>query len=361
MSAPSAKYTQLGKSGLRVSVPIVGAMSYGNPKWAWVLDEKRALPILKAAWDRGINTIDTANVYSNGDSERIIAKFIEKYQIPRDEIVILTKCYALAAKAADHDVFTPTQYQVMRQRKEYANAMGLSRAAIFSAVEASLARLNTTYIDLFQIHRFDPDTPPEEIMKALHDLVQAGKVRYIGASSMSTWQFALLNEVAERHGWTKFVSMQDEYSLLYREGERELIPYCKYHGIGLIPWAPLAGGLLARPLGSDETPRLRSTSHYGIRKQHEVDTEIIKRVEEIAKKRGWAMSQVALAWVSRTVSSPIVGFNSIKRVDQGIVDGALTDEEAEYLEEPYVFQKPCRRHSIKLVFCSGTNRSPFAA
>ena len=143
-----------------------------------------------------------------------------QYRIPRDEIVILTKCYALAAKAADHDVFTPTQYQVMRQRKEYANAMGLSRAAIFSAVEASLARLNTTYIDLYQIHRCDPDAPPEETMKALHDLVQAGKVRYIGASSMSTWQFALLNGVAERHGWTKFVSMQDEYSLLYREGVR---------------------------------------------------------------------------------------------------------------------------------------------
>ncbi|KAL1718002.1 NADP-dependent oxidoreductase domain-containing protein [Schizophyllum commune] len=348
MAAPSTKYAQLGKSGLRVSVPIVGAMSYGNHKWAatdesmqWVLDEKRALPILKAAWDRGINTIDTANVYSNGDSERIIAQFIEKYQIPRDEIVILTKCYALAAKGADHDVFTPTQYQVMRQRKEYANAMGLSRAAIFNAVEASLARLNTTYIDLYQIHRFDPDTPPEETMKALHDLVQSGKVRYIGASSMSTWQFALLNGVAERHGWTKFVSMQDEYSLLYREGEREMIPYCNYHGIGLIPWAPLAGGLLARPLGSDETPRLRSTSHYGIRKQHEVDTEIIKRVEEVAKKRGWAMSQVALAWVSRTVSSPIVGFNSIERVDQGIVEGELTDEEAEYLEEPYQ-PKPVR-------------------
>ncbi|KAL1678021.1 NADP-dependent oxidoreductase domain-containing protein [Schizophyllum commune] len=350
MSAPSAKYTQLGKSGLRVSVPIVGAMSYGNPKWAatdesmqWVLDEKRALPILKAAWDRGINASspNSSRRYVFRYSLPITLPTIPQYRIPRDEIVILTKCYALAAKGADHDVFTPTQYHVMRQRKEYANSMGLSRAAIFNAVEASLARLNTTYIDLYQIHRFDPDTPPEETMKALHDLARCGKVRYIGASSMSTWQFALLNEVAGRHGWTKFVSMQDEYSLLYREGEREMIPYCKYHGIGLIPWAPLAGGLLARPLGSNETPRLRSTSHYGIRKQHEVDTEIIKRVEEVAKKRGWAMSQVALAWVSRTVSSPIVGFNSIKRVDQGIVDGALTDEEAEYLEESYQ-PKPVR-------------------
>ncbi|KAL1705018.1 NADP-dependent oxidoreductase domain-containing protein [Schizophyllum commune] len=350
MSAPSARYVQLGKSGLRISVPIVGAASYGNPKWAateestqWVLDEEHALPILKAAWDRGINTIDTANVYSNGDSERVIAKFIEKYQIPRDEIIILTKCYGIAAKGADHDILTQPLIPVMRQRREYVNWMGLSRTAIWNAVENSLARLNTSYIDLYQIHRFDPDTPPEETMKALHDLVEAGKVRYIGASSMRAWQFALLNEVAERHGWTKFVSMQDEYSLLYREEEREMIAYCKYHGIGLIPWSPLSGGALARPLNAEETPRWKSFNAYGVNTQHEIDAEIIKRVDEVAKKRGWAMSQVALAWVARTVDSPIVGFNSIKRVDQGIVDGELTDEEAKYLEEPYV-PKPVRGH-----------------
>uniref|UniRef100_D8Q4S2 NADP-dependent oxidoreductase domain-containing protein n=1 Tax=Schizophyllum commune (strain H4-8 / FGSC 9210) TaxID=578458 RepID=D8Q4S2_SCHCM len=347
MSAPSAKYVQLGKSGLRISVPILGAMSYGNPKWAsmqWVLDEEHALPIMKAAWDRGINTIDTANVYSNGDSERIVAKFIEKYQIPRDEIVILTKCFNLTAKEHDHDVFTPAQLQVLRQRKEYVNWMGLSRAAIFNAVEESLKRLNTSCIDLYQIHRFDPDTPPEETMKALHDLVESGKVRYIGASSMRTWQFALLNEVAEKHGWTKFVSMQDEYSLTYREEEREMIPYCKYHGIGLIPYSPLAGGALARSLGSQATPRSKALPSYGIVKAKEIDNETIRRVEEIAEKRGWAMSQVALAWVLRNVSSPIVGFNSIKRVDQGIVAGELTDEEAKYLEEPYQ-PRPIRGHA----------------
>ncbi|KAL1714222.1 NADP-dependent oxidoreductase domain-containing protein [Schizophyllum commune] len=350
MSAPSAKYVQLGKSGLRISVPIVGAASYGNPKWAateestqWVLDEEHALPILKAAWDRGINTIDTANVYSNGDSERVIAKFIDKYQIPRDEIIILTKCYGITAKGADHDIFTHSHIPVWRQRREYVNWMGLSRAAIFNAVENSLARLNTSYIDLYQIHRFDPDVPPEETMKALHDLVEAGKVRYIGGSSMRAWQFALLNEAAEKHGWTKFVSMQSEYSLLYREDEREMIAYCKYHGIGLIPWSPLSGGALARPINAEETPRWKSFNAYGVNTQHEIDAEIIERVDEVAKKRGWAMSQVALAWVTRTVDSPIVGFNSIKRVDQGIVNGELTDEEAKYLEEPYV-PKPVRGH-----------------
>ncbi|KAL1750874.1 NADP-dependent oxidoreductase domain-containing protein [Schizophyllum commune] len=341
MSTQSVKYVQLGKSGLRISIPILGAMSYGNPKWAatdgstqWVLDEERALPILKAAWDRGINTIDTANVYSNGDSERIIAKFIEKYQIPRDEIIIATKCFGLTAKGAEHDIFTHSQIQTLRQRREYINQDGLSRAAIFNAVEGSLARLNTSYIDLYQIHRFDPSTPPEETMKALHDLVVAGKVRYIGASSMRAWQFALLNEVADKNGWTKFVSMQNEYSLLYREEEREMIAYCKYHGIGLIPWSPLSGGALARPVSSEETPRWKSFNAYGINKQYAIDAEIIKRVEEVAKKRGWAMSQVALAWTQRTVNSPIVGFNSIKRVDQGIVSDELTDEEAKYLEEP---------------------------
>ncbi|KAL1750062.1 NADP-dependent oxidoreductase domain-containing protein [Schizophyllum commune] len=338
MSAPSAKYVQLGKSGLRISVPIATEEST-----QWVLDEEHALPIMKAAWDRGMNTIDTANNYSNGDSERVVAKFIEKYQIPREEIVILTKCFALVGKVADHDIFTHGHASVMRQRREYANWMGLSRAAIFNAVENSLARLNTFYIDLYQIHRFDPDTPPEETMKALHDLVEAGKVRYIGASSMRAWQFALLNEVAERHGWTKFVSMQSEYSLLYREDEREMIAYCKYHGIGLIPWSPLSGGALARPLNAEETPRWKSFNASGVNTQHEIGAEIIKRVDEVAKKRDWAMSQVALAWVARAVDSYIVGFNSIKRVDQGIVDGELTDEEAKYLEEPYV-PKPVRGH-----------------
>ncbi|KAL1687906.1 NADP-dependent oxidoreductase domain-containing protein [Schizophyllum commune] len=244
---------------------------------------------------------------------------MKKYQIPREETIIATKCWGLVGKGADHDVLTYALYPEINQRKQYINQSGLSRAAIFNALEGSLARLDTTYIDLYQIHRFDFDVPFEETMKALHDLVESGKVRYIGASSMRTWQFALLNEVAERHGWTKFVSMQDEYSLLYREEEREMHAYCQYNGIGIIPWSPLAGGLLARPLNSEKTPR----------------SKIIKRVEEIAAKRGWKMPQVALAWVQHKITSPIVGFNSISRVDEGVVDSELTEDEINYLEEPY--------------------------
>ncbi|KAL1696922.1 NADP-dependent oxidoreductase domain-containing protein [Schizophyllum commune] len=346
MSAP-VQYVQLGKSGLRVSVPIVGAMSYGNPKWAstqWVKGEEEALPILKAAWDRGINTIDTSNNYSNGDSECVVAKFIEKYQIPREEIVIATKCWGLVGKGADHDVLTSLQFPEMKDRKQYINQSGLSRAAIFYAVEESLKRLNTSYIDLYQIHRFDFSTPPEETMKALHDLVEAGKVRYIGASSMRCWQFALLNEVAEKNGWTKFVSMQDEYSLLYREEEREMLAYCKHHGIGVIPWSPLAGGKLARPVAASETARSKLFNSIRPQGEDPIETEIVKRVEEIAKKRGWTMSQVSLAWVKRSVSSPIVGMNAIERVEESIVGGELTDEEATYLEEPYQ-PKPVRGHA----------------
>ncbi|KAI4524595.1 Aldo/keto reductase [Schizophyllum commune Loenen D] len=351
MSASSVKYVQLGRSGLRISVPIVGAMSYGNPKWGatdestqWVLGEEDALPILKAAWDRGINTIDTSNSYSNGDSERIVAKFIEKYQIPREEIIIATKCWGVVGKGAERDLLTSAHFPAFDQRREYVNQSGLSRAAIFNAVEGSLARLNTSYIDLYQIHRYDFTTPPEETMKALHDLVESGKVRYIGASSMRAWQFALLNEVAEKHGWTKFVSMQDEYSLLYREEEREMLAYCKYNGIGVIPWSPLAGGRLARPLAAEETPRAKAFASRGRGIPNEVDSEIIKRVEEIAKKRGWTMAQVSLAWTQRKVSSPIVGFNSLKRVDQNLLpDGELTDEEANYIEEPYQ-PRPVRGH-----------------
>ncbi|TRM64587.1 NADP-dependent oxidoreductase domain-containing protein [Schizophyllum amplum] len=337
MSSSPVRYVQLGKSGLRVSVPIIGAMSYGNPRWTaaeesgqWVKAEEEALPILKTAWDRGINTIDTSNNYSNGDSERIIAKFIERYNIPREEIVIATKCWWVVGKGDDHDLLTVAYYPTINNRREYVNQCGLSRTAIFNAVEGSLARLNTTYID--------PSTRFTETMKALHDLVESGKVRYIGASSMRCWQFALLNEVAEKNGWTKLVSMQDEYSLTYREEEREMLAYCKFHGIGVIPWSPLAGGQLARPWSAGETARSKTFAFYdslGLTPKYDFDQQIVQRVEEIAKKRGWKMSQVALAWVLRNVTSPIVGLNSINRVDESIVEGELTEEEAEYLEEPY--------------------------
>ncbi|KAK7047653.1 hypothetical protein VNI00_006421 [Paramarasmius palmivorus] len=317
------QYRQLGKSGLRVSVPI-----------SWVLDEEKSLEILKAAWDRGINTIDTANSYSNGESERIIAKFIEKFNIPRNQLVILTKCYFPVG--SEHDMVTWLHMNDIPNERQYVNQFGLSRAAIFNQVEASLERLNTTYIDLLQIHRFDHSTPAEETMKALHDLVQSGKVRYIGASSMRAWEFAHLNEVAARNGWTKFVSMQDEYSLLYREDEREMHAYCRFNGIGIIPWGPLYSGNLARPLGTStarlDTGSIPSTPFSPT----ESDRAIITRVEELAKKHGVSMATIALAWITLKVSSPIVGTSSVKRLEDNIPDSELklTDEEVKYLEEP---------------------------
>jgi aryl-alcohol dehydrogenase-like predicted oxidoreductase len=327
------QYRPLGKSGLKVSVPIIGAMSFGTPKWApWVLEEEPSIEIMKAAWDLGVNTIDTANIYSNGESERIVAKFIKKYNIPRPQIIIATKCYGLVPS----DPSLPTFFMPgLSKLSEYVNQSGLSRAAILNAVDASLARLETPYIDLLQIHRFDPSVTPEETMKALHDLVQSGKVRYIGASSMRCLQFAMLNDVAARNGWTTFVSMQDEYSLLYREEEREMLAYCQYNGIGVIPWAPLASGVLARPVGT-ETTRLNSVKGTTWEKKlTSADTTIINRVEELAKKKNCMMSQIALAWVASKVSSPIVGISSIQRLQESIEEIELTPEEIKYLEEPY--------------------------
>lgn len=331
---PTVEYRTLGKTGLKVSVPILGAMSFGSSKWAsWVLDEEPSMEIMKAAWDLGINTFDTANVYSNGESERFIAKFIKKFNIPRHQIVIATKCNHLVAD--DPSIWTFFR-EDMRRLPEYVNQSGLSRAAIFNAVDGSLARLETAYIDLLQIHRFDPSVTPEEIMKALHDLVQSGKVRYIGASSMRCWQFAMLNEVAARNGWTRFVSMQNEYSLLYREDEREMLAYCKYHGIGVIPWSPLAAGVLARPIG---TETMRANSINGAvpaKKLIGGDATIVNRVEELAKKKNCKMSQIALAWIGLKVASPIVGVNSVQRLHESIVEGIeLMPEEVAYLEESY--------------------------
>ncbi|KAG1727525.1 Aldo keto reductase [Suillus lakei] len=328
---PTVQYRSLGKTGLKVSVPILGAMSFGTSKW--ILDEEPSIEIMKAAWDLGINTIDTANIYSNGESERLIAKFIKKYNIPRPQIIIATKCNGLVGNDPSIRGFSRPD---LNKLPEYVNQSGLSRAAIFNAVDASLARLETPYIDLLQIHRFDASVTPEETMKALHDLVQSGRVRYIGASSMRCWQFAMLNDVAARNGWTKFVSMQDEYSLLYREEEREMLAYCNYNGIGVIPWAPLAAGILARPVGT-ETTRLNSTKGTGLeRGVTDEDATIISRVEELSKKKNCKMSQISLAWVASKVSSPIVGISSIQRLQESIIEGIeLTPEEITYLEEPY--------------------------
>lgn len=231
------------------------------------------------------------------------------------------------------------QKEAVASSKDYTNQYGLSRAAIFNQVDASLARLDTPYIDLLQIHRFDPNTPVEETMRALHDLVQSGKVRYIGASSMWATQFARMQFAAERNGWTQFVSMQNHYNLLYREEEREMIRYCNDTGVGLVPWAPLCRGHLARPptdFGSTERSKMEKENPLGTGNV-EPDLTIIKRVQEIADKRGWPMAHVALAWINKRVASPIIGFSSVARMDEaaGACGKVLTDEEEAYLEELY--------------------------
>ncbi|EJT98875.1 Aldo/keto reductase [Dacryopinax primogenitus] len=332
MSQPQVEYRRLGNSGLRVSVPILGAMSFGSKlQMPWVIEEEEALQLLKAAWDRGINTWDTANVYSAGESERIIAKAIKKFNIPRHKLIIMTKCKGLVPE--DLRVRGNEHTRHLAYSKEYINQWGLSRTAIFNQVEASLKRLDTTYIDLYQIHRADPEVPFEETMLALHDIVKAGKVRYIGASSMWTWQLAEYQHAAERNGWTQFVSMQNHFSLLYREEQREMVPYCNYKGIGLIPWGPVAAGQLARSLEQQKTTARAEGANRNLTS---ADEEIIRRVEEVSKKRGWTMAQVALAWIDDKVSSPIVGFSSVHRMEEAIIpDKKLTAEEKKYLEEPY--------------------------
>ncbi|KIW67557.1 hypothetical protein PV04_06801 [Phialophora macrospora] len=331
-------YVQLGASGLRVSIPILGAMSFGHKDWQpWVIDDEAEVDkLLKGAYDRGLNTWDTANVYSNGESERMIGRVIKKHNIPRHKLVLLSKCFGTVGE--EPSVVHIKYPEQIRLSKDYVNQGGLSRTAIFNAVEASLERLGTSYLDLLQIHRFDKTVPVEETMKALHDLVQSGKVRYIGASSMWAYEFAKLQHAAEVHNWTKFVSMQNHYSLCYREEEREMNPYCHETGVGLIPWAPLYRGLLARPLGSDATTREQSmmgNAMFG--GLDPADREIVKRVQDLADKKGWKMSQVALAWIIQKNTIPIVGFSSLARLEEAVaVKGkVLTAEEMKHLEEPY--------------------------
>ncbi|KXT14298.1 hypothetical protein AC579_8411 [Pseudocercospora musae] len=314
-------YKRLGNTGLRVSVPILGCMSLGDKHWVpWSLEEDKALPLLKGAFDHGLNTWDTANVYSNGKSEEIIGKAIKTYQLPRHKLILLSKCGGYVGEAPN--VKGDRYENAISRSKDYVNQGGLSRSAIFEQVEASLRRLDTKYLDVLQIHRFDPSTPIEETMKALHDLVSIGKVRYIGACSMYTYQFAQMQFVAEKNGWTKFVSMQNHYSLLYREEERDMINFCNETGVGLIPWAPLASGMLTRPATA---------------KVPEGDRAIIKRVQEVAERRGWRMSYVALSWINKRVSAPVIDFDRIDRIAEALAtkDKELTAEEEKYIEELY--------------------------
>ncbi|KAF2235817.1 aldo-keto reductase [Viridothelium virens] len=339
------EYVQLGTSGLRVSSPILGAMGIGSKKWMnMVIEEDEGLELLRLAWERGVSTWDTANVYSNGISEEIIGKAIKTFGIPRHKLTILTKCMGTVPE--DPSIFNWPLEPQLQKSKEYINHGGLSRGAIFRAVNASLKRLGTDYIDLLQIHRYDTSVSPEETMKALHDLIQAGKVHYIGESSMWAYQFARMQSVAEMNGWTKFVSMQNQYNLCYREEEREMNKFCNETGVGLIPWSPLFGGLLSKPIGVETARSKLSLAFSG--GLTDADEKIIKRVQEIANRKGWKMSQVALAWLRGKGCIPVVGLNStsIERLDEtcAVRDMRLTVDDLKYLEELYV-PKPVNGHS----------------
>ncbi|KAI0856755.1 Aldo/keto reductase [Xylaria cubensis] len=342
VSLTRASYRRLGNSGLRVSNPILGGAHLGSSRWLpWVLEEEKALSLLKAAYDRGINTWDTANAYSNGESERVMGKALRHYNIPRRKVILMTKCFRVVCDPEHYDPGAAVAYHdLLSELTLWLNAdTGLSRTAIFNSVEASLERLDTTYIDVLQIHRFDPTVPPEETMEALHDVVKAGMVRYIGASSMWAHQFAILQHTAEKNGWTKFISMQNHYNLLYREEEREMNKYCELTGVGLIPWAPLAGGRLARSLAT-HTVRTSVSEGGGFYERGDdlASVKILERVAEVADKRGWPMSHVGLAWLNRRVTASIIGFSTPERMDEalGALDKELTKEEEAYLEELYL-------------------------
>ncbi|KAJ5198497.1 NADP-dependent oxidoreductase domain-containing protein, partial [Penicillium cinerascens] len=340
------EYTRLGRSGLKISKVVLGAMSFGSDDW--MIPEEKALPVIKHAFDNGMNTWDTADIYSFGESERIIAKALKTYNIPRERVVILSKCYGGVPNPGDLDGMSDQEKlaQMAVNDGVMVNRIGLSRKHIFDAVNASIERLGT-YLDVLQIHRLDRDTPREEIMRALNDLVDSGKVRYLGASSMFAWEFQALNNIAEKNGWHKFISMQDYYSLLHREEEREMHPYCRDAGVGLIPWSPLARGLLTRPFKVDKAQKsVREASDvYSqmlIGATTEVDISIINRVEELAKKKGCSMAQIGLVWCLKKGVNPIVGLSSTTRVDEAVQsvklfkDGVLSDGDVQYLDELYV-------------------------
>ncbi|MBO0730735.1 MAG: aldo/keto reductase [Acidimicrobiaceae bacterium] len=314
------EYVKLGRTGLDVSRICLGCMSYGDASRGghqWVLDEEESRPFIKQALDGGINFFDTANVYSVGSSEEFLGRALKDF-VPREEVVIATKVHG--------------------QMRPGPNGSGLSRKAILTEVDHSLRRLDTDYIDLYQIHRFDHSTPIEETLQALHDVVRAGKVRYIGASSMATWEFAKCLFTADAHGWTRFVSMQDHYNLLNREEEREMLPLCADQGVGVIPWSPLARGRLTR--GWEETTNRSGKDAFGARLYNEAtDRQIVERVTEVAFQRGIPRAQVALAWMlsKSVVTSPIIGATKPHHLDDAIaaVDVELSPEEIERLEDPY--------------------------
>ncbi|KAH7338035.1 Aldo/keto reductase [Rhizoctonia solani] len=330
-------YVRLGKSGLKVSRIILGLMSYGSKEWAgWVLEEEEAIKHIKKAYDLGIQTFDTANVYSNGESERIFGKAIKQLNLPRDEIVVMTKLCGVVGRTPGETYFAKMPEA---DANRYVNQYGLSRKHIFESVKHSLERLQLDYIDLLQCHRFDNDTPIEETMQALHDVVKAGYVRYVGMSSCHAYQFHAMQNYAINNNLTPFISMQNHHSLLYREEEREMVPTLKMFGVGMIPWSPLARGLLTRPTSQTTNRSETDTWAKYLDGNKESNDAIVSRVEAIAKSKGVSMAQVAIAWsLSKDgMTAPIVGTTSLKNLEDivGGIHVKLTEEEIKQLEEPY--------------------------
>jgi aryl-alcohol dehydrogenase (NADP+) len=317
------EYVRLGASGLKVSRICLGVMTYGDPGWRpWILSEEAGRPFIKRALEHGINFFDTADMYSLGKSEEVLGRALKDFTA-RDQVVVATKVY----------------YPM----SDDPNARGLSRKHVMAAIDASLTRLGTDYVDLYQIHRLDAQTPIEETLRALDDIVRAGKARYIGASSMMSWQFAKALYLADQHSWTRFVSMQNHYNLVYREEEREMLPLCVEEGIGVLPWSPLARGFLAGNRSRDRqrtaTAREQSDTFAHNLYYNDADYNVVDRVIEVARARDAAPAQIALAWLLRqpAVTAPIIGASKMEHLDQAVaaLEIKLTDEECARLAEPY--------------------------
>jgi aryl-alcohol dehydrogenase (NADP+) len=315
-------YVNLGRTGLKVSRLCLGTMTYGSRQWReWVLPEEESRPFIKRALELGINFFDTADMYSLGVSEEIVGRALKDFAA-RDQVIIATKVY--------------------NPMGDGPNDRGLSRKHIMDSIDASLRRLQTDYVDLYQIHRWDKETPIEETLSALHDVVKAGKARYIGASSMYAWQFTKALYLASMHGWTRFVSMQNHYNLVYREEEREMLPLCRAEGIGVIPWSPLARGFLSgnrRRQDRGETTRATTDDFAHKLYYQDTDFQIVDRVVELAKGRGVAPAQIALAWLLHKpcVTAPIIGASKMEHLEQAVaaLDITLDDHERTFLESPY--------------------------
>ena len=322
-------YVNLGRTGLRVSRLCLGTMTFGSTAWRpWILPEDASRPFIRRALDAGINFFDTADMYSHGVSEEIVGRALNDFTT-REQVVIATKAFFPMGDGP--------------------NDRGLSRKHLFDAIDASLRRLGTDHVDLYQIHRFDPHTPIEETLEALNDIVRAGKARYIGASSMYAWQFARMLQVSERHGWARFVSMQNHYNLVYREEEREMLPLCRAEGIGIIPWSPLARGFLAgnreRSTGADGkkgggTLRAQTDEYAQSLYYADSDFRVVDQVVELARRRGVTPAQIALAWILRQpgVAAPIIGVTKVEQLDEAVaaLDVTLDDDECRRLDAPYV-------------------------